>query len=236
MAAVLFTGTTVFAAPLQTQTVSCKNTVIFSNSDWKSICSADDLKALLERLCNGQLPETPDCPETPDAPITPDVPTTPDVPDSSEDEADVHPYVLKVVELVNKERKSAGLNPVTLNTDATTAAQVRAEESSVSFSHTRPDGRNFNTVTDCPYMAENIHRIATRYLSQHDVSLVEAAVDGWANSETHLRNIRNERLNAIGVGIAKGINAAGEESWYCVQLFLYDGCVISQVDIPIMNK
>ena len=56
------------------------------------------------------------------------------------------------------------------------------------------------------------------------------------NSETHLRNIRNERLNAIGVGIAKGINAAGEESWYCVQLFLYDGCVISQVDIPIMNK
>ena len=90
--------------------------------------------------------------------------------------------------------------------------------------------------TDCPYMAENIHRIATRYLSQHDVSLVEAAVDGWANSETHLRNIRNERLNAIGVGIAKGINAAGEESWYCVQLFLYDGCVISQVDIPIMNK
>lgn len=146
MAAVLFTGTTVFAAPLQTQTVSCKNTVIFSNSDWKSICSADDLKALLERLCNEQLPETPDCPETPDAPITPDVPTTPDVPDSSEDKADVHPYVLKVVELVNKERKSAGLNPVTLNTDATTAAQVRAEESSVSFSHTRPDGTSFATA------------------------------------------------------------------------------------------
>ena len=118
------------------------------------------------------------------------------------------------------------------------AAQVRANEMAANtvYSHTRPDGRNFNTVTDCPYMAENIHRIATRYLSQHDVSLAEAAVDGWANSETHLRNIRNERLNAIGVGIAKGINAAGEESWYCVQLFLYDGCVISQVDIPIMNK
>ena len=118
------------------------------------------------------------------------------------------------------------------------AAQVRADEMAANtvYSHTRPDGRNFNTVTDCPYMAENIHRIATRYLSQHDVSLAEAAVDGWANSETHLRNIRNERLNAIGVGIAKGINAAGEESWYCVQLFLYDGCVISQVDIPIMNK
>ena len=84
-------------------------------------------------------------------------------------------------------------------------------------------------------MAENIHRIATRYLSQHDVSLAEATVDGWANSETHLRNIRNERLNAIGVGIAKGVNAAGEESWYCVQLFLYDGCVISQVDILLVS-
>ena len=33
------------------------------------------------------------------------------------------------------------------------------------YSHTRPDGRKFNTVTDCPYMAENIHRIADWVLS-----------------------------------------------------------------------
>ena len=143
-----------------------------------------------------------------------------------------------IIDRTNALRKENGIAALTTSDKLMQAAQVRANEMAANtvYSHTRPDGRNFNTVTDCPYMAENIHRIATRYLSQHDVSLVEAAVDGWANSETHLRNIRNERLNAIGVGIAKGINAAGEESWYCVQLFLYDGCVISQIDIPIMNK
>ena len=143
-----------------------------------------------------------------------------------------------IIDRTNALRKENGIAALTTSDKLMQAAQVRADEMAANtvYSHTRPDGRNFNTVTDCPYMAENIHRIATRYLSQHDVSLVEAAVDGWANSETHLRNIRNERLNAIGVGIAKGINAAGEESWYCVQLFLYDGCVISQIDIPIMNK
>ena len=151
---------------------------------------------------------------------------------------DVDAMKQDIVDRTNALRKENGIAALTTSDKLMQAAQVRADEMAANtvYSHTRPDGRNFNTVTDCPYMAENIHRIATRYLSQHDVSLAEAAVDGWANSETHLRNIRNERLNAIGVGIAKGINAAGEESWYCVQLFLYDGCVISQVDIPIMNK
>ena len=152
--------------------------------------------------------------------------------------ADVDAMKQDIVDRTNALRKENGIAALTTSDKLMQAAQVRADEMAANtvYSHTRPDGRNFNTVTDCPYMAENIHRIATRYLSQHDVSLAEAAVDGWANSETHLRNIRNERLNAIGVGIAKGVNAAGEESWYCVQLFLYDGCVISQVDIPIMNK
>ena len=152
--------------------------------------------------------------------------------------ADVDAMKQDIVDRTNALRKESGIAALTTSDKLMQAAQVRADEMAANtvYSHTRPDGRNFNTVTDCPYMAENIHRIATRYLSQYDVSLAEAAVDGWANSETHLRNIRNERLNAIGVGIAKGVNAAGEESWYCVQLFLYDGCVIAQVDIPIMNK
>lgn len=152
--------------------------------------------------------------------------------------ADVDTMKQDIVDRTNALRKENGIAALTTSDKLMQAAQVRADEMAANtvYSHTRPDGRNFNTVTDCPYMAENIHRIATRYLSQHDVSLAEAAVDGWANSETHLRNIRNERLNAIGVGIAKGVNAAGEESWYCVQLFLYDGCVISQVDTPITPK
>ena len=168
----------------------------------------------------------------------PDKPESHPEPTAPTNDANVDAMKQDIVDRTNALRKENGIAALTTSDKLMQAAQVRADEMAANtvYSHTRPDGRNFNTVTDCPYMAENIHRIATRYPSQHDVSLVEAAVDGWANSETHLRNIRNERLNAIGVGIAKGINAAGEESWYCVQLFLYDGCVISQVDIPIMNK
>ena len=168
----------------------------------------------------------------------PDKPESHPEPAVPANDADVDAMKQDIIDRTNALRKENGIAALTADDKLMQAAQVRAEEMAANtvYSHTRPDGRNFNTVTDCPYMAENIHRIATRYLSQHDVSLAEAAVDGWANSETHLRNIRNERLNAIGVGIAKGVNAAGEESWYCVQLFLYDGCVISQVDTPITNK
>ena len=168
----------------------------------------------------------------PDKSVTQPEPTAP------ANDADVDAMKQDIIDRTNALRKENGIAALTTSDKLMQAAQVRADEMAANtvYSHTRPDGRNFNTVTDCPYMAENIHRIATRYLSQHDVSLAEAAVDGWANSETHLRNIRNERLNAIGVGIAKGVNAAGEESWYCVQLFLYDGCVISQVDTPITPK
>ena len=138
----------------------------------------------------------------------------------------------EIVELTNDLRREHGLPTFATNDKLMEAAQVRAEEmaATTTYSHTRPDGSQYYTVTDCPYTAENIHRIAARYLTQHGVGLAEASVDGWANSETHLRNILNERLSSIGVGIAKGVNASGEESWYCVQLFLYNGYVISWVD------
>lgn len=138
----------------------------------------------------------------------------------------------EIVDLTNDLRREHGLPNFITNDKLMEAAQVRAEEmsSTTTYNHTRPDGSPYYTVTDCPYTAENIHRIATRYLTQHGVELAEAAVDGWVNSETHLRNILNDRLSSIGVGIAKGVNASGEESWYCVQLFLYDGYMISWVD------
>ena len=142
----------------------------------------------------------------------------------------------EIIDLTNDLRRERGLPTFATNDKLMEAAQVRAEEMAATstYSHTRPNGEKYYTITNCPYTAENIHRIATRYLTQHGVGLAEAAVDGWANSETHLRNILNDRLSSIGVGIAKGVNASGEESWYCVQMFLYDGYVISWGDKPIM--
>ena len=121
---------------------------------------------------------------------------------------------------------------LTVNGELMQAAQVRADEMAAHtvYSHTRPNGGKFNTVTDCPYMAENIHRIADWVLS--DQTLAERAVADWSASTTHNKNMVNPKLSEIGVGLARGINDTGDPCWYCVQLFLYDGCSVTRVDTP----
>ncbi|AMC94342.1 hypothetical protein AOC36_10265 [Erysipelothrix larvae] len=63
------------------------------------------------------------------------------------------------------------------------AALIRAEEIATSFSHTRPDGTLFYTVSQQAH-GENI-----QYAS-YDVD-AKAAVDTWINSPGHLNNMKN---------------------------------------------
>ena len=137
-----------------------------------------------------------------------------------------------IVDRTNALRKENGAAALRVNDKLMQAAQVRADEMAAHtvYSHTRPDGRKFNTATDCPYMAENIHRIADWVLS--DQTLAERAVADWSASTTHNKNMVNPKLSEIGVGLARGINDTGDPCWYCVQLFLYDGCSVTRVDTP----
>lgn len=144
----------------------------------------------------------------------------------------------EIIDRTNAIRRENGTAPLTASEKLTQAAQVRAEEMAATgvYSHTRPNGQPFYSITDCPYAAENIHRIADRYLAQNSVGLAQAAVDSWAGSEVHLENILNRRLSEVGIGLARGVNTSGEESWYCVQFFLYDGRSVTWVDEPIQQK
>ena len=137
-----------------------------------------------------------------------------------------------IVDRTNALRKENGVAALRVNDKLMQAAQVRANEMATHtvYSHTRPDGRKFNTATDCPYMAENIHRIADWVLS--DQTLAERAVADWSASTTHNKNMVNPKLSEIGVGLARGVNDTGDPCWYCVQLFLYDGCSVTRVDTP----
>lgn len=120
-------------------------------------------------------------------------------------------YVDEVIRLVNVERANAGLSPLAKNGSICQAAGTRAGETAVSFSHTRPDGRDCFTIleemgifyTSC---GENIaagHRTP------------EEVVQGWMNSPGHRANILNERFEEIGVGVAE-VNG----TLYWVQLFI----------------
>ena len=139
-----------------------------------------------------------------------------------------------IIDRTNALRKENGVAVLRVNDKLMQAAQVRADEMAASgvYSHTRPDGRKSNTVTDSRYTGENIHSISELYLNQQQKTLSEAVVNLWSNSKAHADNMTSSRYGEIGVGLARGVNQNGLDCWYCVQVFLLDGCEVTWVDTP----
>ena len=139
-----------------------------------------------------------------------------------------------IVDRTNALRRAKGIAALSVNDKLMQAAQVRADEMAASgiYSHTRPDGRKSNTVTDSKYTGENIHSISELYLEQQQKTLSEAVVNLWSNSKAHADNMTSSRYGEIGVGLARGVNQNGLDCWYCVQVFLLDGCEVTRVDTP----
>ena len=139
-----------------------------------------------------------------------------------------------IVDRTNALRRAKDVATLRVNDKLMQAAQVRADEMAASgiYSHTRPDGRKSNTVTDSQYTGENIHSISELYLEQQHKTLSEAVVNLWSNSKAHADNMTSSRYGEIGVGLARGVNQNGLDCWYCVQVFLLDGCEVTWVDTP----
>lgn len=57
-------------------------------------------------------------------------------------------YATQMLELINADREKAGKAPLKLNVTLVESANIRAEELSEDFSHTRPDGSKWHTVFD----------------------------------------------------------------------------------------
>ena len=147
---------------------------------------------------------------------------------------DVDTMKQDIVDRTNALRCENGVAALRVNDRLMQAAQVRADEMAASgiYSHTRPDGRKSNTVTDSRYTGENIHNISELYLEQQQKTLSEAVVNLWSNSKAHADNMTSSRYGEIGVGLARGVNQNGLDCWYCVQVFLLDGCEVTWVDTP----
>lgn len=142
-----------------------------------------------------------------------------------------------IIDRTNALRKENGVAALRVNDKLMQAAQVRADEMAASgvYSHTRPDGRKSNTVTDSKYTGENLHNISELYLEQQHKTLSEAVVELLSNSRAHADNMTSSRYGEIGVGLARGIDKDGFDCWYCVQVFLLDGCEVTWVDTPVMK-
>ena len=164
--------------------------------------------------------------------IETDKPYTGEAPAKGEAADDADAMKQDIIDRTNALRRENGVAALCVDDKLMQAAQVRAEEMAASgvYSHTRPDGRKNTTVTDCPYVGENIHCIADWATQGKTVS--EIAMWSWNLSDGHQKNLLNQNYAEIGVGLAKGVNDNGDECWYCVQLFLWDGYTVGWVDTP----
>ena len=171
-------------------------------------------------------------PYTGEAPakVEPDKPLS--RPEDTSTTIDVNALKQDIIDRTNALRKENGVAVLRVNDRLMQAAQVRADEMAASgiYSHTRPDGRRNTSVTDCQYVGENIHCIADWATQGKTVS--EVAMWSWNLSDGHQKNLLNQNYAEIGVGLARGVNDNGDECWYCVQLFLWNGYSISWVDTP----
>ncbi len=110
----------------------------------------------------------------------------------------------QVLNLMNGERAARGLSPMRMDPELTRAACVRAGEIARSFSHTRPDGSAWSTVSGAAY-GENIAR------GQNSAEKVIAA---WMTSTRHRENMLRSSYGSVGICAYK-VN--GVMHW--VQLF-----------------
>jgi hypothetical protein len=106
----------------------------------------------------------------------------------------------EVIELVNVERETRNLHPLSYSVELTVAARRHSQDMGDQnyFNHTSLDGREFNErIADAGYDYRNCgENIAAGYATP------AAVVEGWMNSDGHRANILDPDYCDIGVGYA----------------------------------
>ena len=118
----------------------------------------------------------------------------------------------EIFELTNQERVSRGLTALTYSEELQEAANIRAKESSIQFSHTRPDGSSCHSIVeDMDYSVTGENLI----MADQPLSSAEILVDTWMNSEGHRYNILLPEFTKIAIGVYIKDNIT-----YATQIFM----------------
>ena len=132
----------------------------------------------------------------PKTPTTEDIKTTVSV--VIETEAPSPSFSYSIYEEINEYRTSLGLYPLEFNSELSKISTVRAEEASVYWSHTRPDGRGFHTVFEDYNKFNNI--AVAEILAKVGAKDAKRTVTGWINSPKHHAVLITEKYTEIGIG------------------------------------
>ena len=98
-----------------------------------------------------------------------------------------------VLDLMNSVRESAGLEAFTMDSDLQEVAYVRAEECAEKFSHIRPNGKAWYTVSSLT-QGENLAH-ARNFNQQKPENVVYA----WTLSKGHYANLVRGTFTSVGI-------------------------------------
>lgn len=132
-------------------------------------------------------------------------------------------YADQVLYYINIYRMKHDLEPLMIVDDICDAAQIRAGEISVNFSHMRPNGLNYKSALDevnCPYFT-TAELISGGTIGAKDV------VDYWMSYENYSRRILDPNFRKMGA--ARAYVPESLYSYYWVVIF--DGVSADIVDV-----
>ena len=106
-------------------------------------------------------------------------------------------YEKALLEEVNRHRTDAGLPALTMNSKLAALAAIRAYECKQDFSHTRPDGRGWETVLSDYGAAASTENILYASFGTDTALLINTCMD----SSTHSQKLMNNQYQTVGIGI-----------------------------------
>ncbi len=165
-------------------------------------------------------PEQPDVPdvEQPEAPIIPERPEKPETPDTdnggNQGSTQLGAYQQQVVDLVNKERRAAGLSELKVNAKLSQVAEVKAADMRDKnyFSHTSP---TYGSPFDMMKQFGITYKSAGENIAKGQKT-PQSVMNGWMNSQGHRENILSSSYTEIGVGYVTD----NKGNTYWVQMFI----------------
>lgn len=139
--------------------------------------------------------------------------------------ANISDITREMLGYVNELRSQYGLSELYGLEELDSVAQTRANELLESYSHTRPDGRGFDTAIDDAglewwHNAENIAYGANSE-GYYTMSTAKEAFDAWVNSPDHREAILNPKLKYMAVATSRAETENGYEI-YWEQIFFND--------------
>lgn len=114
----------------------------------------------------------------------------------------------EVFGLVNGQRAEAGLSELVWENALAEAAQIRAEELAVKFSHTRPDGSQGSDIAGAVFSGENLAS------TEGSLSTAAHVADQWNKSGMHRDNMLCADFTRAGAAVYE--TAEGRMYWVII--------------------